>query len=138
MSLVEHGLDELIVGKLKLAAGDLDLDDWRDLLDSYARCLRITRDQKAIFGIDEARFVEPSAIALYEAYRRARIRVGQNRTVDELLGAIEALRPAITRFFEDVLVMAEDRALRENRLCLLQAIAALAGGIVDLTALEGF
>ncbi len=32
MSLVEHGLDELIVRKLHLPAGDLDLDDWRDLL----------------------------------------------------------------------------------------------------------
>jgi len=32
MSLVEHGLDELIVRKLNLPAGDLDLDDWRDLL----------------------------------------------------------------------------------------------------------
>jgi CTP synthase len=32
MSLVEHGLDELIVRKLKLPAGEPDLDDWRDLL----------------------------------------------------------------------------------------------------------
>ncbi len=32
MSLVEHGMDELIVKKLNLPAGELDLDDWRDLL----------------------------------------------------------------------------------------------------------
>ena len=32
MSLVEHGLDELIVRKLDLPAAELDLDDWRDLL----------------------------------------------------------------------------------------------------------
>ncbi len=32
ISLVDHGLDELIVRKLNLAAGELDLDDWRDLL----------------------------------------------------------------------------------------------------------
>ena len=32
MSLVEHGLDELIVKKLGLPPGDLELDDWRDLL----------------------------------------------------------------------------------------------------------
>jgi CTP synthase len=32
LSLVEHGLDELIVRKLNLAAGPLDLDHWRDLL----------------------------------------------------------------------------------------------------------
>ena len=32
MSLVEHGLDELIVRKLGLPAGEPDLEDWRDLL----------------------------------------------------------------------------------------------------------
>ncbi len=32
MSLVEHGLDELIVRKLGLKAGPLNLDNWRDLL----------------------------------------------------------------------------------------------------------
>jgi len=32
LSLVEHGLDELIVRKLSLKAGSLHLDDWRDLL----------------------------------------------------------------------------------------------------------
>jgi CTP synthase len=32
LSLVDHGLDELIVRRLGLKAGTLDLDDWRDLL----------------------------------------------------------------------------------------------------------
>jgi CTP synthase len=32
LSLVDHGLDELIVTKLGLPQGDLDLDNWRDLL----------------------------------------------------------------------------------------------------------
>ena len=32
MSLVDHGLDELIVRKLNLPAGPLNLDQWRDLL----------------------------------------------------------------------------------------------------------
>ena len=32
MSLVEHGMDELIVRKLSLKAGPLNLDHWRDLL----------------------------------------------------------------------------------------------------------
>jgi CTP synthase len=32
VSLVEHGLDELIVKKLGLSAGDLDLEDWQELL----------------------------------------------------------------------------------------------------------
>jgi len=32
LSLVDHGLDDLILGKLGLSGGVLDLEDWRDLL----------------------------------------------------------------------------------------------------------
>jgi glycyl-tRNA synthetase beta subunit len=46
--------------------------------------------------------------------------------------------PAITTFFIDVLVMDEDMAVRNNRLALLQHIASLPKGIVDLSYLEGF
>jgi glycyl-tRNA synthetase beta chain len=48
------------------------------------------------------------------------------------------LRPAISRFFDDVLVMDEDTAVRENRLALLQQIANLTTGLADLSELEGF
>jgi glycyl-tRNA synthetase beta subunit len=44
----------------------------------------------------------------------------------------------INTFFDEVLVMTEDKALRENRLALLQHIAGLTEGIVDLTKVEGF
>ena len=54
------------------------------------------------------------------------------------MAALRQMQPAISRFFEDVLVMDEDRAVRENRLALLQHIANLPAGIADLSALEGF
>ena len=34
--------------------------------------------------------------------------------------------------------MAEDQAVRENRLALLQHVAALSQGLADLSELEGF
>jgi glycyl-tRNA synthetase len=37
-----------------------------------------------------------------------------------------------------VLVMDDDKAIRENRLALLQRIAALADGVADMSKLEGF
>ena len=46
--------------------------------------------------------------------------------------------PAIDKFFEDVLVMVEDEKVRDNRLVLLQRIAALAYGVADMSKLEGF
>ena len=57
-----------------------------------------------------------------------------HQLIDGLFGAI----PVIEEFFDKVLVMAEDPAVRGNRLGLLQQIAGLANGIADLSRLEGF
>ena len=55
------------------------------------------------------------------------------------LGAVlRDLQAPINRFFTDVLVMAEDPAVRQARLALVQRIAALPDGIADLSQLQGF
>jgi glycyl-tRNA synthetase beta subunit len=46
--------------------------------------------------------------------------------------------PSINAFFDKVLVMAEDKKVKENQLGLLQRIANLSKGIADLSTLEGF
>ncbi len=58
--------------------------------------------------------------------------------VDDFLSAFLPMIPVINRFFDTVLVMAEDVPLRQNRLGLLQRITALADGVADLSKLEGF
>lgn len=58
--------------------------------------------------------------------------------MDDFLSAFEPMIPTINLFFDEVLVMTEDEEIRNNRLGLLQRIAALAHGTVDLSKLEGF
>jgi len=116
-------------------------DDWSHILDNYARCVRITRDCEERFPLHPARFVQPADDELYAAYQKARAQVTPQSTVDEFLTAFVPLVDVIDRYFAKetgVLVMAEERALRENRLAQLQHVAALAEGIVDLSRLEGF
>jgi glycyl-tRNA synthetase len=45
---------------------------------------------------------------------------------------------AISQLFDAVLIMDEDAAVRENRLALLQRVAGLASGVVDLQCWRGF
>lgn len=47
------------------------------------------------------------------------------------------LRPAVDAFFDQVMVMDPDPALRANRLALLNALQQLFGGIADLSRLPG-
>jgi glycyl-tRNA synthetase beta subunit len=116
-------------------------DDWNRTLDNYARCVRITREFEERFPLDPARFVQPIEEELYAAYQQARALVTPQSTVDEFLTTFLPLVDVIDRYFakeSGVMVMAEDPALRENRLALLQHVAALADGIADLSRLEGF
>ena len=113
-------------------------EDWQELLDTYARCVRITRSEDAAHAVHREGMIEPDTMALYQAYRQAAERLDKRRTVDEFFGALEELKPHIERFFDQVLVMTEDETLRGNRLGLLQAIGSLAEGTVDLTVMEGF
>jgi len=113
--------------------------DWTSVLDAYARCARIVRTQTVDgrpLTVDPARFIESEEKQLYAAIESTVLRPPS--TVDELLSIVVALIPSITAFFDKVLVMAEDKAVKENRLGLLQSIAALANGIADLSKLEGF
>jgi glycyl-tRNA synthetase len=113
-------------------------DNWMDLLNAYGRCIRIVRDQVERFAFEPGADPEPATTALREAYEAARVQVTPQSDVDRLLTALWPMIPAIDRFFDDVLVMHEDRALRESRLGLLQDIWELSAGIVDVTRLEGF
>jgi len=113
-------------------------DDWMDLLNAYARCVRIVRSFETEFELRPERFVEPSTQRLYEAYLACQEQIGPQSSIDQLFTAFQPMIEPITTLFDDVLVMAEDKTLRENRLALLQRIAALTEGIVDLTRVEGF
>ncbi len=112
--------------------------DWSTILPAFARCVRITRDQKQVFQVQPTVFTEKEERALFEALEKAEGRSRAPGSVDDFLHAFLPLIPAVNAFFDQVLVMAEDRALRENRLGLLQRIAALAHGVADLGRLEGF
>jgi len=119
----------------------VERDDWDRILDNYSRCVRITRDYGERFELDPERFEQPAEEELYRAYEEARLEVTPDSSVDEFLTAFLPLVDVIDAYFareSGVLVMAEDQAVRENRLAQLQHIAALADGIVDLSRLEGF
>ncbi len=112
--------------------------DWEKTLDSFARCVRITRDLEKTYPVDGKLFKEKAETALFEAVQKADKEKLSDGDLDGFFGLFDPLIPLITDFFDNVLVMDEDLSLRENRLGLLQIIAGFAEDILDLTRLEGF
>jgi len=112
-------------------------EDWPQILPAYARCVRITRGQPR-YEVNPDAFVEDAERALWQALQQAEATPRRPGSVDDFFAAFLPMKPAIERFFDEVLVMAEDETLRRNRLALLQRIAALADGVADFSKLEGF
>ena len=52
------------------------------------------------------------------------------------LNALADLRPAVDQFFDDVMVMAEDEALKQNRLALLQKLSNSFMQVADFSRLQ--
>jgi len=113
-------------------------EDWSTILQAYARCVRITRDQKEIYSIDPQLFEDPTEKALFEALLKAESNQRKSGSLDDTLNAFLPMIPAVNAFFESVLVMSDDARVRGNRLGMLQRIAALTAGVADLSRLEGF
>ncbi|MBN1122914.1 MAG: glycine--tRNA ligase subunit beta [Anaerolineae bacterium] len=142
--LAEQGFNP---NRAQIAAARLsewvDRDNWVSILDAYARCVRITRSQEKQFRLKTRSLTEPVEKNLYEAYKQAVNQIGEDANIDTFMEAFEPMIDPISAFFAPaeeggVLVMHEDAAIRENRLALLQNIAALADGVADFSQMEGF
>jgi glycyl-tRNA synthetase beta chain len=49
--------------------------------------------------------------------------------------ALARIKPAVDRFFDDVMVMADDLAIRANRLALLRDVAQTMNRVADISKL---
>ncbi len=116
----------------------VERSDWELILPTYSRCVRITRDLTEDFTIDPSLLEEDAERELYAGVTSVMTVERRAGSVTDFFQVFMPLMPVINQFFDEVLVMAKDPAVKANRLGMLQRIAALANGIVDFTQLEGF
>jgi glycyl-tRNA synthetase len=113
--------------------------DWPEMLNAYARCVRIVRGIGESYTVQPELFTEPAEKELYEAYQRARASLSPGSSMTAVVEALrEFLVKPINAFFDRVMVMTEDESVRQNRLALLQDIRDLTRGYADFSELQGF
>jgi len=91
-------------------------------------------------SIDAGRFTEDAERELHLALTELRRPVAEAMRLGEYaqsLRLLTGLRHRIDAFFEGVMVMDDDKALRDNRLALLRDVQTLFGGVADLSRLPG-
>ena len=109
-------------------------EDFAGLGEAFKRAKNIVAQADAKASVDTALFEADAERALFEA--TSRLQKGHGSYEDRLRG-LASLRAPVARFFDDVLVMAEDPRVRANRLALLQQTLSLFYQIADISRLGG-
>lgn len=102
------------------------------LLTAYSRAANLA-EKVADAAVAEQRLAEPAEKELWAGVLLARAKIAAAGS--DYLAAFRALadlRPAVDRFFDELLVMADDPVVRSLRLALLASVADLMSGIADL------
>ena len=89
----------------------------------------VTVDVKT--AIDPATLMEPAERDLYQAISA----LPSQPSDEQLMEGIKAIAPLLAKFFDDVLVMAEDPQIRQNRLNLLGIIRNYSRQLADFSAI---
>jgi len=123
------------VAELALALAALPDEKLEAIHTAYTRASRIATDVQP-GPVDAALMTEPAEREVLEAVTKTEpeIRSALGRhAYDEALEAAAQLGPPLARFFEDVLVMADDSAVRDNRLRLLLEVRDALGQLGDFS-----
>jgi len=128
--------------RLKALSAFLDLPEAASLTAANKRIANILRKAQPAAGsaIHVEHLREAAEIRLYDAMRALKDQVAAStaeRQYTAALGRLSQLRPSVDAFFDQVMVMDEDPALRANRLSLLAQLQALFAGVADLSRLPG-
>jgi len=103
-----------------------------------ANILRKAGDPEGL-AIKDKLFELDAEAALHSALTNSREKVApmlEQRRYAEILNELADLRDPVDRFFDDVMVMAEDEAVKNNRLALLAEIRALFLDVADISRLS--
>ncbi|KIL34617.1 glycine-tRNA synthetase subunit beta [Cohnella kolymensis] len=90
--------------------------------------------------VDPGLFADAAETRLYEAWQQAHgkfVKQYNEVRMEDALAALSALSEPVAAFFEAVMVMAEDEAVRRNRLALLGLIADDVKTFADFSKLAG-
>ncbi len=133
-SLVDFGR------RLAAVQAFIGLDEAASLASANKRIANILRQAggRLDCAVDEKLLQDPAEEALFAALGSASETVRPmliDHRYTEALSALASLRGPVDRFFDDVMVMADDEALRNNRLALLGQLRNLFLDVADISRL---
>ncbi|MFD1177796.1 glycine--tRNA ligase subunit beta [Paenibacillus puldeungensis] len=122
---------------LALAEAVEGREDFKQIVESFGRVSNLAAKATGE-KVRSDLLAEPAEKELHEAWRKVTdeyLKALSERDASKALSIVSGLKEAITAFFDAVMVMAEDEAIRTNRLALLSAIDSDLKAFADFSKL---
>ncbi len=146
---VPHHVIDLLLSNNELSVADAEglvnallanrIDENVELVQAYTRMYNLVKDVEYT-GVNSDLLKEDAEKALFEAASKASEASlalhGKQMIMTAVVAVPATLVPAINKFFEDVMVMDKDEAIKANRLQLVRLAYSVMAIIGDISALK--
>ena len=145
---VPHHVIDLLLSNNELSVADAEglvnallanrIDENVELVQAYTRMYNLVKDVEYT-GVNSDLLKEDAEIALFEAASKASeasLAAWEANDYTAVVAVPATLVPAINKFFEDVMVMDKDEAIKANRLQLVRLAYSVMAIIGDISALK--
>ncbi|WP_346355800.1 glycine--tRNA ligase subunit beta [Azotosporobacter soli] len=121
--------------RAQAVAEAVDGKDWLAMAQSFTRAANLLK-HGGTSRVKKELLSDPAEVVLFERVSAVQDKAAvllEAKKFAELLSTLGELAEPIDAFFDAVMVMADDIAVKENRLSLLHAIVSMATPVVDLS-----
>ena len=140
-AVVSAGIDDLpaVTAKVVALAQMRENADFEPLAVAFKRVSNILKKGAPDAVPAPDRFEHDAERTLWKTYGETKNTVDQaleERDFSAAVGALIKLKAPVDQFFEDVLVMAENEAVRTNRLAVLRDLRTLFHSVADISRIQ--
>ena len=121
----EVGVVSTLVNKADVLEAKKNEDDFKENIEALSRVLNIASKAKENGDIQEALFENDYEQQLYEKYLAVNGLLNESITEEDYFDLLVSMKPEINQYFDHTMVMAEDEAVKQNRLNLMVKISEI-------------
>ncbi|MET3321144.1 UNVERIFIED_ORG: glycyl-tRNA synthetase beta chain [Peribacillus simplex] len=124
----EIGFIHSLVERAHVLDAKKDEAGFKESLEALSRVMNIAVKCDHKVTVDPNAFENEQEKALYEKYQTVALRYAESKKEKERFEHLISLQSEIESYFENTMVMADDEAIRNNRLSLMKEISDLVSG----------
>ncbi|MGW6381137.1 glycine--tRNA ligase subunit beta [Peribacillus butanolivorans] len=128
----EIGFIHSLVERAQVLDAKKDEAGFKESLEALSRVMNIAVKCDHKVTVDPNAFENEQEKALYEKYQTVALRYAESKKEKERFEHLISLQSEIESYFENTMVMADDEAIRNNRLSLMKEISDLVSGFAAM------